>query len=85
MAYTLIFLLKKMWVAFAFSYSHFFSRKKNNKITTELDTVLTRPVNILTTNELIKLTMLWAPGPCLPIIQQVLGTSKGIQMNMFKF
>ena len=34
-------------------YSHFFSKN-----TCELDIVLTRTVNILTTNELIKLTML---------------------------
>ena len=40
------------------SYSHFFS--KNNG---ELDIVLTRKVNILTTNELVKLTMLWTSGP----------------------
>ena len=42
------------------SYSHFFS--KNNY---ELHTVLTRAVNILTTNELVKLTMLWKTGPWL--------------------
>ena len=29
----------------------------------ELDIVLTRTVNILTTNELVKLTMLWTVGP----------------------
>ena len=40
------------------SYSHFFS--KNNY---ELDIVLTRTVNILITNELVKLTMLWTTGP----------------------
>ena len=40
------------------SYSHFF--RKN---TGELDIVLTRTVNILTTNKLIKLTMLWTTGP----------------------
>ena len=49
MAYMLIFLLKKMWVAFAFA--------------CELAIVLTRTVNVLTTNELIKLTMLWTNGP----------------------
>ena len=36
----------------------FFSAKK-----CELDIVLTRTVNILTTNELVKLTMLWSTGP----------------------
>ena len=46
MAYTLIFLLKKMCK----SYSHFFSKN-----TCELDIVLTRTANILTTNELFKL------------------------------
>ena len=35
------------------SYSHFFSKN-----TSELDTVLTRTVNIFTTNELVKLMML---------------------------
>ena len=34
-------------------YSHFFSKN-----TCELDIVLTRTINILTTNELVKLTML---------------------------
>ena len=54
MAYTLIFLLKKMWVA-----THIFFSKN----TCELDIVLTRTVNILTTKELVKLTMLWTMGP----------------------
>ena len=40
------------------SYSHFFS--KNN---CGLDIVLTRTVNILTTNKLVKLTMLRTTGP----------------------
>ena len=40
------------------SYSHFFS-----KYTDELDMVLSRTVNILTINELVKLTMLWTTGP----------------------
>ena len=40
------------------SYSHFLS-----KHTCELDIVLTRTSNILTTNELVKLTMLWTTGP----------------------
>ena len=70
--YTYIF-TEKMWVAFgAFwwknvssfwrfckSYSHFF-----NKNTFELDILLTRTVNILTTNKLLKLMMLWTTGPC---------------------
>ena len=47
MAYMLIFFAEKMWVA-----SHFFSKK-----TCELDVILTRKVNILTTNELVKLTL----------------------------
>ena len=45
-----------MWVAK--SYSHFFS-----KSTCEFDIVLTRTVNILTTNKLVELTMLWTTGP----------------------
>ena len=40
------------------SYSHFFSKN-----TCEVDIILTRTVNILTTNELVKLTMLWTTGP----------------------
>ena len=59
MAYMLIFLLKKMWVAFAFAKAtHIFQQN-----TCELDTVLTRAVKILTTNELVKLTTLWTTGP----------------------
>ena len=58
MANTLIFLLKKMWVAFALKkLLTFFSAK----IT--LNNVLTRTVNILTTKEPIKLIMLWTNGP----------------------
>ena len=45
---------RKMWEAFAFFFS---------KNTCELDIVLTRIVNILTANELVKLTMLWTTGP----------------------
>ena len=49
-----------MWVAFAFAKaSHIFFSKN----TCELEIVLTRIVNILTTNELVKLTMLWTTGP----------------------
>ena len=40
------------------SYSHFFSKN-----TCELDIILIRTVNILTTNKLVKLTMLWTAGP----------------------
>ena len=40
------------------SYSHFFSKNS-----CEFDIVLIRTVNILTTNELIKLTMFWTTGP----------------------
>ena len=45
-----------MWVAFAFT--HIFQQN-----TCELDVVLTKTVNILTTNELVKLMMLWTTGP----------------------
>ena len=49
---------EKMWVAFAFAKAtHIFS-----KSTCELDIVHIRTVNILTTNELVKLTMLWTTG-----------------------
>ena len=60
MAYMLIFLLKKMWVAFAFANAthNFFSKN-----TCELDIVLTRTIEILTTNELVKLMTLWTTGP----------------------
>ena len=53
--YTNIF-AEKMWVAFAFAKATHIVSAKNN---CELDIVLTRTVNILTTNELGKLTMLW--------------------------
>ena len=43
---------EKMWVA------HFFTKN-----ICELAIVLTRTVNILTTNEHVKLTMLWTAGP----------------------
>ena len=56
MAYMLMFLLRKLWEAFAFAKAtHIFSAKN----TCELDIVLTRTFNILTTNELIKLKMRW--------------------------
>ena len=48
---------EKMWVHLQKLLTFFFSKN-----TCELDTVLTRTVNILTTNELIKLTMLWTTG-----------------------
>ena len=54
MAYMLIFLLKKNVKLLTFFFS---------KNTCELDIVLTRTVNILTTNELVKLTMLWTTEP----------------------
>ena len=57
--YTNIF-AEKIWVAFAFAKAtHIFSAKNS----CELDNVLTRIVNILTTNELVKLMMLWTTGP----------------------
>ena len=58
MANTLLFLLKKMWFAKA---THIFFSKS----TCEYDIVLTRTVNIVTTNELVKLTILWTSGPWL--------------------
>ena len=44
--------------SFCKSYSHFFSKN-----TCELAIILIRTVNILTTNKLVKLTMLWTTGP----------------------
>ena len=52
MAYTLIFLhLQKLRTFFS-------------KNTCELDSVLTRTVNILTTNEVVKQKVVWTTGPC---------------------
>ena len=50
MAFTLIFLLKKCESLFCKSYSHFSAKKP-----CELDIVLNRTVQILTTNELVSL------------------------------
>ena len=57
MAHTLIFLLKKKCeqLLHLLKLLSFFSKNTN---TYELDIVLTRKVNILTTNELVKQTML---------------------------
>ena len=55
--YANIFAEKKMREAFAFTHIIF------SKHTCELDIVLTRTVNILTTNEPVKLMMLWSTGP----------------------
>ena len=52
---------EKMLVAFAFAKAtHFFFFSKN---TFELNIIITRTVNTLTTNEPVKLTMLWTTGP----------------------
>ena len=51
--YMLIFLLKECEKLLTFF----------SKNTCELNIVLSRTVNILTTNELVKLTMLWTTGP----------------------
>ena len=45
---------EKMWFAFTFAKATHIFQQKN---TCELDIVLTRTVNILTTNKLVKLTM----------------------------
>ena len=45
------------------AYMLIFLLKKVSKNTCELNIVLTRTVNILTTNKLVKLTMLWTTGP----------------------
>ena len=60
MAYMQIYLLKKMWEAFAFAKAtHIFFSKS----ICELDILLTRTINILTTNQLVKLTILWTTWP----------------------
>ena len=81
MAYMLIFLLKKNVSSFCIckSYSHFFSKNIY-----ELDIVLTRPVNILTSNELVKLTTLWTTGPWSGLLYSSIGhfwTYWGTQKN----
>ena len=50
---------EKIWVAFANAKATHIFFSKN---TCELDIVLTRTVNILTTNEIVKLTILWTTG-----------------------
>ena len=83
MAYTLIFLLKKCSsFCICKSYSHFFSKN-----TCELDIVLTRTVNILTTNELVKLMMLWTTGPWSLIVEimRVNGTCSQISSESWFF
>ena len=54
-----------MWVTFANAKATHIFFSKN---TCELDIVLTRTVNILTTNEIVKQTMLWTTGPRWPLI-----------------
>ena len=51
---------EKMWAAFAFAKATHISSAKS---ICELDIVLSRTVNILTSNVLVKLTMLWTTGP----------------------
>ena len=75
MAYMLIFFAEKMWVAFALSYSHFFSKN-----TCEFDTVLTRTVNVLPTNELVKLMTLWTTGQG-PVVQSVISLTSSLHFN----
>ena len=60
MAYNPNIFAKKMWVAVAFAKVTHIVFSKN---TYAIDIVLTRTVNILATNELVKLTMLWTTGP----------------------
>ena len=57
MEHTLMFFVEKNVSSFYISY--FLSKN-----TSVLDFVLTRTVNILVTNELVKLTMHWTTGPC---------------------
>ena len=60
--YANIFAEKKMWVAFAFAKATHIFFSKNN---CELDIVRIGTDHILTTNELVKLTMLWTTWPWL--------------------
>ena len=55
MAYMLVFLLKNVHLQTLLT---FFQQN-----TRELDIVLSRTLNILTINVLVKLTMLWTTGP----------------------
>ena len=57
------------------SYWDFFSKN-----TCELDVVLTRTVNILTTNKLVMLTILWTTGPWFIMVNfnDFLGSKEGI-------
>ena len=67
MANTLIFLLKNVSsFCICKSYSHFFSKN-----ICELDIALIRIVNILTTNKLVQLTMLWTTGPWIKSFSRV--------------
>ena len=59
-----------MWVAFAKATHILFSKN-----TCELVIVLTRTVNILTTNELVKLTTLLITGHRMPEYNAALGTT----------
>ena len=60
MQYTLVVLLKNMWVALLHLQKLLTFFSKN---TCELDIVLTRTVNILTTNKLTEQMVLWITGP----------------------
>ena len=68
------------------SYSHFFSKN-----TCELDIVLTRTVNILITNELVKLTTLWTTGPgqhIMPLLscgRVYIAQDEGYPHNIFSY
>ena len=57
-----------MWVAFEFAKATHIFVSKN---TCELDIVLTRIVNILSTNEHVKLTTLWTTGTWFPKLSAV--------------
>ena len=61
------------------SYSHFFSKN-----TCELDTVLSRTVNNLTTNKLVNLRTLWTTGPCL-LSWTPVPPSKGYSLKVNSF
>ena len=69
-----------MWVAFAFAKATHIFFSKNNY---ESDIVLTRAVNILTTNKLVKLTTLWTTGPRIPHFVKSYGLIKAPGKGLF--
>ena len=55
---------------------------KKKKCDIHVQKLLTRTVNILTTNELVKITMLWTTGPRLIKIRAVAGQSSSLNFAL---